>query len=201
MECRTPEAPHRDKKLMRDMYVRRNYSAKDIAGEFDLHPRTIREWLKKHDIQQPWRDEDVLYEMYIEDGLTQGEIANRFNCRETTISKWIRRHGIETPSGAELVKPALEARRTNHAAFYTELRGYEVWDSGGDGKDMYVHRLLAVAKYGLDSVIGKQVHHKNGIKWDNRPSNIDILENSEHQKLHGRHGTWSEGSGPPTPSR
>lgn len=53
---------------------------------------------------------------------------------------------------------------------------------------MYVHRLLAIAKYGPDIVKDKHVHHKNGIRWDNRPENIGLLDPSEHSKLHYEQG-------------
>ena len=47
-----------------------------------------------------------------------------------------------------------------------------------------IHRLLAIAEYGFDAVAGNDIHHKNGVKWDNRPSNIAPIEHGEHRSLH-----------------
>lgn len=91
--------------------------------------------------------------------------------------------------------------------------GYERWRSYEDrrtteveGKeDVYVphHRLLAVVECYAEStplwailadLDGKDVHHENGIKWDNRPENIETIEHGAHAALHG--GTASRA---PTP--
>lgn len=47
-----------------------------------------------------------------------------------------------------------------------------------------IHRLLAVALYGVDAVAGKHVHHKNGIPWDNRPENLELVDPVEHARIH-----------------
>jgi len=47
-----------------------------------------------------------------------------------------------------------------------------------------IHRLLAIAEYGYDAVAGNDIHHKNGVKWDNRPQNIELKDPSEHAKEH-----------------
>ena len=76
--------------------------------------------------------------------------------------------------------------RTEKAQLRTHKRGYEYWRSWNhDGEEiLYVHRLLAVAKYGFDAVSDKHVHHKNKITWDNRFDNIEIKDEHEHIANH-----------------
>ncbi len=188
------DEPHHDRRYMRDLFIRQNLSRRDIADRLDITPRTVSRWLDRFGLKEPWQDRETMRKMYIDEGLTQEEISNRFNCRATTISKWLRRHDIETENGQDFIYKAAEARRVNRATFYTEKRGYEIWDcrDGYDSDEVYVHRLLAVAEYGLAAVKNKQIHHKNGVPWDNRHENVEPLSNSDHQKLHGRRNLWAD---------
>jgi hypothetical protein len=91
--------------------------------------------------------------------------------------------------------------------------GYERWRSWEyrpsterDGKeDVYVphHRLLAIVEcYSATTPLwaifadldGSDVHHENGLKWDNRAENIEVVEHGEHAALHA-----STASETPTP--
>lgn len=79
---------------------------------------------------------------------------------------------------------------------YERFRSYEVRpDTPRDGaEDVYVahHRLLAVvACYPEDMPVsdilahleGKDVHHKSGVEWDNRPSNLVVREHGRHAHI------------------
>lgn len=74
----------------------------------------------------------------------------------------------------------------------TDDRGYERWDVNdlGERYTVTVHRLLAVAEFGLDAVVGKDVHHINELSWDNRPENIELIDHAEHASMHRSTGKW-----------
>jgi len=63
-----------------------------------------------------------------------------------------------------------------------------------DDESVPIHKLVAVAKYGIDKVSQNKVYHMNRIKWDNRHSNICLVKNKEElNKL----GYWTMEDGEP----
>ena len=64
-------------------------------------------------------------------------------------------------------------------------RGYYLW---GLNKVIYrVHRLVASYFYHIPITSGLDVHHKNGIKTDNRACNLEWVDPLEHSKAHMEH--------------
>lgn len=127
-----------------------------------------------------YKDPDVLRELYHGRGLSLNEIADR--CELSTadsIRYWMMKYNIErrTPT---------ESRRVEYANYRTGDNGYEHWIEwdGGDNSKVYVHRLAAVAHHGFDAVVDMEIHHRNKIRWDNRPENIELMETSDHRRHH-----------------
>lgn len=94
--------------------------------------------------------------------------------------------------GKEPWERGAETRRVERANFRTRASdGYEILASTYRGKNerVYVHQLVAIAD-GADpnDLFGGpvQIHHSNGIPWDNRPSNIDPKHIAEHAADHAR---------------
>jgi transposase len=123
---------------------------------------------------EPYRDPEVLRRHYCDRGLSLRETAERLGCSRTTVATWMDRHGIERRDETDHLRSAPAHFRTH--------QGYERWYTTVEGAttSVLVHRLLAVSEFGFDRIPGKHVHHENGIKWDNRPSNISLLSPSEH---------------------
>ena len=47
----------------------------------------------------------------------------------------------------------------------------------------YEHRIIAEQQIGRRLAHNEVVHHKNRIRWDNRPSNLEVMDRIEHGKL------------------
>jgi len=129
-------------------------------------------------MEPEYRDADRLRELYWDEGMSLSEVADTLSCSTSSIRKWMKHHDIPRRDGKDKYPPR----------FHTHVSGYERWrhKTGGKRHSVRVHRLLAVAKYGFDPVKDMDVHHKNGVKWDNRIENIELMDSVEHGKLHGR---------------
>lgn len=69
-----------------------------------------------------------------------------------------------------------------YAPFHTDFLGYERCVAVDEV--VKIHRLAAVAWFGFDAVVNKDVHHENNIPWDNREENLIPMDKSEHMRLH-----------------
>jgi hypothetical protein len=57
------------------------------------------------------------------------------------------------------------------------------------GTQHYAHRLVMQRLLGRPLLRGEHVHHKNGIPWDNRPENLQLMTHAAHLGHHlRRHG-------------
>lgn len=75
--------------------------------------------------------------------------------------------------------------RKRSSGGYIDIEESRESGSGEDGERLCFkeHRLLAIAHYGTQ-VAEKVIHHKNGIKFDNRIKNLEPMSNEEHSRLH-----------------
>jgi hypothetical protein len=63
--------------------------------------------------------------------------------------------------------------------------GYSQYYDRGSGSWKYTHRRVAEKKLGGRIRRGHEVHHINGKKPDNRPSNLTVISKSKHKAIHG----------------
>lgn len=130
-----------------------------------------------------WIPREELVELYRERKRLPEQIAEEYDVSAKTIRKTLDRYGIERRDPDELMKQGL---RRMPPQLRTERRGYVIVRNKHkeDYHKVYLHRLLAVAEYGIEAVEGVDVHHKNGVRWDNRPENIQLLDKSTHGAHH-----------------
>jgi len=124
----------------------------------------------------PWRDEEMLREEYVHKQRSSYELAEEWGCSSSTVLHWVRKYRLGKYS--RLPRFITVTKGNN--------QGYETLTGSRSGDSYHVihHRLLAVAEWGFDAVADKDVHHKNGIRWDNRPENLELLTKEEHTQEH-----------------
>jgi len=132
-------------------------------------------------------DEETLVELYHIRGMSQRQVAEELGTSKWEVRKSMNHHDIQSRNKSE-------ARRqwflNRPVPVYTNDEGHEYWhDQTGQHEwdetvYVFVHRVLALIDNDLDELNGKVVHHKNGIPWDNRPENIEVMTAAEHTALH-----------------
>jgi tRNA-splicing ligase RtcB len=91
---------------------------------------------------------------------------------------------------AQNLKPGMSLMPFNHGV---DKKGYHyVVHPSCNGLKSFELTNRLVARNLIGEIKGLQVHHINGLKLDNHPSNLQIMTNSDHQKLHGHFARWNQ---------
>lgn len=156
--------------------------------EFDSKRGVNAHKSQKHNRLEPWQDKTTLEHLYVKRRLSSNQIAEILPCNRGNVKRWLRRHGIERRSQSDAAK-LKGLRKPPHHRWHN---GYEqvVTQINGKQRGVQIHRLIAVAEYGFDAVSDMVVHHRNGVKWDNRPENIELMGRDEHTAHHWENGDF-----------
>lgn len=136
------------------------------------------------DGEELWNDESVLRRLYHDEGMSLKAIGELLGTSTGTVYNRMESFEIDRRTDAEasrITNSKIPQPRTSTEGYVRVRVGYR-----GEQDEVYMHRLLAVVVYGFDEVCKGVVHHDNEIRWDNRPSNIELLkDHREHATLHG----------------
>jgi hypothetical protein len=131
----------------------------------------------------PHHEVDILAYLYWIEDCTQEEIGDRYGYSISCISRHMTECGI--PTGADPTKHTVSigVYENGHSHWKCIVKSNDKFDS------VNLHRLLAVAEYGYEEVVDKEVHHETGCSLDNRPDAITLMDKGEHLSLHKSNDT------------
>lgn len=134
----------------------------------------------------PVNDPEMLETLYWHEDLPMWKMAERLDVSRQTISRKMAEFKIDTRGFGP-------SRTTDTPVYYRVPGGYPRVDHShkAESEQIYVHQLLAIASGANPyDVFADEyhTHHKNGVRWDNRVENIEVLTQSEHMKIHGNRG-------------
>jgi len=135
-------------------------------------------------MSERYKDKDWLVEQYHDKDQTTIEMGEMCDVNPGTISYWMDKHDIEAyDQGRNKRTPGMNLVINGNGYLEWQNQVYE--NSEIIRRETYrVHRLVAVAEYGVEEVKDKVVHHQNGVKIDNRPENLKLLDHGTHTKQH-----------------
>lgn len=155
------------------------------TGEFSEHNmkagRTTSCGCKK----KPKFNEDLAVNLYVIERLRVDDVAERLNVSAEAVKKVLRKRRVIRSSAktrSELYSGE-NSKCWRGGRSLDKSTGYIVLKR--NGTNVYEHRIVAEKMLGRPLRPGEVVHHKNEIKTDNRPENLEVLpSNSDHIKLH-----------------
>lgn len=132
-------------------------------------------------------------------GKTHQWVAEKLGCRNQTISKVCRKHAIKTqrtgPRGGAGHPEWKGGRLQTRDGYIRVFSPGHPFATLPRRKYVFEHRLVMEKHLGRYLQPGEVVHHKNGVRDDNRIENLQLYaSNAEHlsEELKGRCPKWSE---------
>jgi len=195
------DAPHKNETVLRYLYEEEQLSTLALAERFGKSRETIRYWMNKHGIERRSSNHEQyqipkerLKELYVDEKQSAVEIAEKYGVSAATVTNRLEKHKIKQRNNSQ-------RQRVWHGEFVPlrlDALGYPRWRDQIAGKEISVHRLTAIA-HGADphKIFGEyHVHHKNAVRWDNRPSNLEMLLEDTHMATH-QNDEWTDRDGYP----
>lgn len=171
-----------DKEWLETKYWEENLTTDEMGDLCNVDRSTINRWMKKNQVSHKfyeWVSPERLEDLYYNQLISLRKIGEKFGVGKKQVAKAMEKHGFESMSQTERgMRQCLKIQIKPSGYYYFR-------DGMGERTDqLLVHRLVAVAEYGVDALEGMYVHHKNEFKLDNRPENLELMTPSEHMNHH-----------------
>lgn len=194
-------AKYKDESWLRSQYWDKGRTLKDMGEECGVSRSTITDWMDKYgierrsnsDAQQPdgkYTQEQWLRKQYVTEERSLHDIAAECGVTAATVLKWARRFDIERRGTAEHLENNSVAFQISDSDLGRLPGGWIRYGVkiGERYKQVKEHQLVAIRE-GADphkvfSGGEFHVHHKNGIRWDNRPENLELMDGGKHIQHH-----------------
>lgn len=192
------------KGLLYDLYVRNGKTSKEVSKILQCHKKTVLRYLHKHkiEIRPPRRkkgigkisiSKDLLYDLYYKQGKTQREVAKILGCCSMTIWRRFIEYGFhgrppermrrKTSEGtsAKYVKVPIRhhPHRNYNGIVFQHRLVYEAYLNGVSYENWL--RIINEKSWSTDTRFLQSweiIHHKNGIRDDNRLENLELFPHS-----------------------
>ena len=125
-------------------------------------------------------DIDLIISLY-KNGMSLDNLAKRFNCSTMPIVKILKKNNIERRAFHSFGKdnPKWRGGRFLH-------KGDGYMRRSINGKKIREHHYIWIQANQMPVPKGCIIHHKNGIKTDNRIENLVLLPEGYHHSLHNK---------------
>lgn len=118
-------------------------------------------------------------------GLPFVEISRRIGCAKSTVSFHAQKLGVEPPK--RLRPPPTVKMRRKRKRIWQNMHGYigrVIRKKDGTRTTSLMHREVMEFHLGSKLRSDEHVHHKNGVRDDNRLDNLELLSAAEHASHH-----------------